>query len=85
MEAKILVNLEIVKLSPTWRNFRSGNDVVAKRLDRFLIFEKILDMGLKRKAKVEEGGSSDHRPISLFWILRADSPTTLLKSTRFRW
>jgi hypothetical protein len=33
LEAESLVDLEPVKLSPTWRNFRMGIDVVAKRLD----------------------------------------------------
>jgi len=74
-----LVNLELVKLSPTWRNCRSRNDVVAKRLNRFLISEKLLGMGLRFKVKVEEWGNSDHRPISIFWILRADSPPAPLK------
>jgi hypothetical protein len=62
-----------------------GNDVVAKRLDRFLISEKLLDMGLRFKEKVEEGGSSDHRPISLFWSSKAIHLLHLLKSTRFGW
>jgi hypothetical protein len=33
LEEESLVNLEPVKLSPTWRNFRTRIDVVAKRLD----------------------------------------------------
>lgn len=79
MEAESLVDLEPVKFSPTWRNFRTGNDVVDKRLDCFLISEKLMDMGLIFKAKIEEGGSLDHRPISLFWSSKADSPPVPLK------
>ena len=32
-----------IKLTPTWRNQRTGEDYVAKRLDRFLIAENLLE------------------------------------------
>jgi hypothetical protein len=38
-----------------------------------------MDMGLRFKEKVEEGGSSDHRPISFYWSSKMDSPPTPLK------
>jgi hypothetical protein len=40
-----LVDIEPVKLSPTWRNFRTGDEEVAKRLDRFLVSEALLNLG----------------------------------------
>eukprot|EP00253_Pinus_taeda_P035654 PITA_35654 len=54
-----------IKLKPTWRNRRSGEDRIAKRLDRFL-----LSKGLILKVPlfwqwVEEIGNSDHFPIFL--------------------
>lgn len=36
-----LFDLEPVKLNPTWRNRRSGEDQIAKRLDRFIVEEDI--------------------------------------------
>jgi hypothetical protein len=45
LEKARLVDIEPVKLSPTWRNFRTGNEEVEKRLDRFLIFEALLNLG----------------------------------------
>jgi hypothetical protein len=36
-------------------------------------------MRLRFKEKVEEGGSSDHRPIFLYWSSKIDSPPTPLK------
>lgn len=45
-EAK-LVDIEPVKLSPTWRNYRTGRDEVAKRTDRFLVSEFFLEMGFR--------------------------------------
>jgi hypothetical protein len=32
-----VVDIEPIKLKPTWSNNRSGEDCVSKRLDRFLI------------------------------------------------
>jgi hypothetical protein len=38
-----MVDAAPVKLLPTWRNGRRGQDYIAKRLDRFLIDEKLMD------------------------------------------
>jgi len=37
-----------------------------------------MDMGIRFKEKFEEEGSSNHRPISLFWSSKEDSPPTPL-------
>jgi hypothetical protein len=34
-----LLDVELVKLIPTWRNMRLGEDRVAKEINHFLIFE----------------------------------------------
>jgi hypothetical protein len=38
-----LVDLEPPKVSQTWRNGHKGDDLVAKRLDMFLIADKMLE------------------------------------------
>jgi hypothetical protein len=35
------VDVKPTKIKPTWRNNRSGQDGVSKRLDRFLVTEDI--------------------------------------------
>ena len=42
MERKWM-DIEAVKLKPTWHNNRCGDGRVAKRLDQFLITEKLMD------------------------------------------
>ena len=37
------LDIELVKLKPTWQNNRCGDRQVAKRLDHFLISKKMLD------------------------------------------
>jgi hypothetical protein len=37
LEKLHLVDLEPTKITPTWRNLRTGNEAVAKRLDIFLV------------------------------------------------
>ena len=54
-----------IKLKPTWRNRRIGEDRIAKRLDRFLISEGLLSKIPIFKQWVEESGNSDHFPIFL--------------------
>jgi hypothetical protein len=45
LENSRLVDIEPVKLSPTWRNFRTGDEEVAKILDHFLVSEASLNLG----------------------------------------
>jgi hypothetical protein len=44
LEKERLVDIEPVKLSPTWRNFRTGDEEVAKILDLFLVSKSLLNM-----------------------------------------
>ena len=37
-----LVDVEPIKILPTWRNGRGAQDYIAKRLDRFFLFLRIL-------------------------------------------
>jgi hypothetical protein len=41
MEKHHLVDIEPVKLMPTWHNFRTDKEAVAKRLDRFMATFKL--------------------------------------------
>jgi len=50
------VDIEPVKLSPTWRNFRTGDEEVAKILDRFLVSEALLNLSSNFRSVVEVGG-----------------------------
>ena len=61
---KGLLDIEPVKLRPTWRNNRSGEARVAKRIDRFLIAEQLVDRSFLVRQWVGSGGHSDHFPIS---------------------
>jgi hypothetical protein len=79
LEKARLVDIEPVKLSPTWRNFRTGNEEVAKILDRFLISEALLNLGSSFRSGVEVGGISDHRHVSLYWSSGFESPPSPLK------
>jgi hypothetical protein len=72
LESKTLIDVEPLKLLPTWRNKRVGEDIIAKRLDRFLIVDQLVASQLQFKQWVGCGGESDHLPILLeiggdFW------------------
>ena len=71
--------MEPTKLTSTWRNFKTGRDEVEKMLDKFIISEKMVDLGIRFKASMEEGGISDHRKISLLWKDRSESPPSPMK------
>lgn len=60
-----LIEANLIKLKPTWRNRRVGEARVAKRLDRFLLNEALSAMIPLFRQWVEEGGPSDHFPIYL--------------------
>jgi exonuclease III len=55
-----LLDIEPVKLKPTWRNNRVGEDSVAKRLDRFLLTDTLLENPIHLKQWIGFGGISDH-------------------------
>jgi len=42
IQAGGLVDVELVKILPTWRNGRKGPNYIEKRLDQFLISEKLV-------------------------------------------
>jgi hypothetical protein len=60
-----LVDLEPPKMSQTWRNRRKGDDLVSKRLDRFLLAECFLENTYICKSSVMVGGILDHMLILL--------------------
>jgi endonuclease/exonuclease/phosphatase family metal-dependent hydrolase len=60
-----LVDVELVKILPTWRNGRKGQDYIAKRLDRFLIYENIVSSGIKYRSWTCNDKISDHIPVML--------------------
>lgn len=60
-----LIDLEPVKLKPTWRNNSAGEHRVAKRLDCFLISEQLVESNLNVRQWIGSGGASDHFPIFL--------------------
>ena len=64
-EQKGLVDLAPLKIMPTWRNKRSGEQAILKRLDMFLVSGNSISSNLILKASVETGGNSYHCPIVL--------------------
>eukprot|EP00253_Pinus_taeda_P033361 PITA_33361 len=60
-----LIDVNLIKAKPTWRNRRIGEGRVAKRLDRFLISEDLMSSIPMIRQWVGEGGNSDHFPILL--------------------
>eukprot|EP00253_Pinus_taeda_P025314 PITA_25314 len=60
-----LIDVNPIKLKPTWRNRRVGEARVAKRLVRFLISEELTSRISSFRQWVVEGGYSDHFPIFL--------------------
>jgi len=59
------LDIEPLKLKPTWRNNRCGENRIAKRIDRFLVAEQLVDRFFQVKQWVGSGGRSDHFPIFL--------------------
>eukprot|EP00253_Pinus_taeda_P016512 PITA_16512 len=65
LEAHHLIDIPSAKPQATCRNNRTGDDSLARRLDRFLVKEKVLDLGLQIRHWVRTRGISDHLPIYL--------------------
>jgi hypothetical protein len=74
-----LVDIDPTKLVPTWMNFRTRENAISKRLDRFFILELMIKEGFLVKPSVEEGGLSDHRPILLSISIGNEILPALLK------
>eukprot|EP00253_Pinus_taeda_P009499 PITA_09499 len=77
--ANKFIDVNLIKLKPTWRNRRVGEARVAKRLDRFLINEDLSSMIPIFWKWVEEGGPSDHFPIYLDLSKSPPKPPTPFK------
>eukprot|EP00253_Pinus_taeda_P011302 PITA_11302 len=60
-----LIDPSPISLTPTWRNRRTEEDRIAKRLDRFLISEGLIRLVPLFRQWVEAIGNSDHFPIFL--------------------
>lgn len=60
-----LIDISPIKLKPTWRNRRAGDERIAKRLDRFLICEDLTSRIPMFRQWVGEGGNSNHFPVLL--------------------
>lgn len=60
-----LLDVNLIKAKPTWRNRRTGEERIAKRLDRFLINDLMASNVPVFRQWVGEGGNSDHFPILL--------------------
>jgi len=57
--------MELIKLLPTWRNGRCGKDSIAKRLDRFLLDERMISVGLRFRSWVCNYKILDHMSVIL--------------------
>lgn len=54
-------------LGPTWDNGRSNESFLAKRLDRFLLHERLIERFGSPMVKIIPSFISDHCPISIHW------------------
>ena len=76
---KNLLDIIPPKVSPTWRNKRVGDQRVAKRLDRFLVAERLANGVEVVRQWVGSGGISDHSPIFLELRGRSHKPASPFK------
>jgi hypothetical protein len=60
-----LVDIVSAEVVPTWQNGRSGDDSIAKILDRFYVAEDLIASTLRYRTWVEFPFLSDHAPIFL--------------------
>eukprot|EP00253_Pinus_taeda_P007836 PITA_07836 len=74
-----LIDVNLIKVKPTWRNRRIGEGRVAKWLDRFLISEYLLSNIPMFRQWVDEGGNSDHFPILLEFQKPPSKPASPFK------
>jgi hypothetical protein len=78
-----LVDVEPLKFLPTWRNGRKGHDYIAKRLDRFLVSEKLVSSGIRYRSWVCNVKISDHMPVILHLDKGMTLPAILLNLMQF--
>ena len=74
-----ILDLVMPKKLPTWRNRRTREATLARRLDRFLIKANLGDKFDKAGQWVGVGGSSDHSPIYLEIQMGNHNPRTPFK------
>ena len=77
-----LLDIKPIKLKPTWRNNRVGDDSIAKRLECFMITDSLLEKPLHLKQWIGFGGISDHVPIFLELRQGSSKPASLFKFNR---
>eukprot|EP00253_Pinus_taeda_P026308 PITA_26308 len=65
IESAKLMDEQPSSYSFTWNNRRGGENLIASRLDRFLISESIVLEGITVCSNILPSGGSDHWPISL--------------------
>ena len=68
-----------IKMTPTWRNHRMGEDFVANQLDRFLIADSLLESADRIHQWVGGFGYFDHNPILLKIDNGGDKPLSPFK------
>jgi len=74
-----LLDIEPIRVKPTWRNMRSGDSRVAKRLDRFLVADSLVNRHFLMRQWIGSGGQSDHFPIFLEMRKDPSKPASPLK------
>ena len=67
---EIILDWDLMDVKPlsgkyTWNNKRIGPGHIAARLDRFLVQDSFLLLGLNLSSKILPFGGSDHKPILL--------------------
>lgn len=84
LDSHSLLNIEIPKIQPTWRNRRIGDDALARRLDRFIIKAQLVDQLDRIRQWVGSAGISDNSPI-FFEVMNSNyKPNTPFKFN-FAW
>ena len=76
------LDIEPLKIKPTWKNNRCGEGRFAKRLDCFLVIEKMVDMNHSIRQWVGSGGHSNHFPIFLDFRNGPQTPPSHLKLSK---
>eukprot|EP00253_Pinus_taeda_P025127 PITA_25127 len=74
-----LIDVNIIKAKPTWRNRITEEERIAKRLDRFLINELLASYIPLFRQWVGEGGNSNHFPIFLEFSKTPPKPASPFK------
>ena len=67
ISGNLLVDLSMDPCTPTWRNGRSRDEGICKRLDRFLVSESLLPSFSSYRSWAYPSDVSDHYPICLEW------------------